>query len=320
MLKAREIILLIFWNSLIIFSGCNQKNNGVNFEYSIGIIRGESPFNLSEEGIMNPVLTAKHVTDVQAEFVADPFMVYDKDIWYMFFEVKIKEGHGSIGLATSKDGINWVYEKIVINEPFHLSYPYVFKWEGKYYMIPESYQANEIRLYEASDFPEKWSLVKPIIHGNCVDPSIFRYNDRWWLFTETASRGSKIAELYGLNSRLCLFFSDSLRGPWCEHYKNPIIDKDANIARPGGRVLIYNGRIFRFTQDCDPAYGKLVRAFKITKLSTVEYEEEPIVENPILEGSGEGWNAEGMHHIDIHRLDKDRWIACVDGWHFTRKK
>ena len=64
-------------------------------------------------------------------------------------------GHGDIGLAVSDDGINWSYKQIVLDEPFHMSYPYVFKWQEDFYMIPESQEANSVRLYRALDFPTK---------------------------------------------------------------------------------------------------------------------------------------------------------------------
>jgi len=48
---------------------------------SIGIYIGESIFNfVSPENISNPVLNAQDVTDVQANEVADPFMVRENDI------------------------------------------------------------------------------------------------------------------------------------------------------------------------------------------------------------------------------------------------
>ncbi len=276
-------------------------------KWSIGIYIGESPFNLvSPENINNPVLTAKDVTDAPADFVADPFMVKEESTWYMFFEVmNTYTNQGDIGLAISNDGLNWVYKQIVLDEPFHLSYPYVFKWKNKYYMIPESYQANSIRLYKAVDFPIHWSFVSLLLYGNYVDPSIFHYDGRWWIFAETNPKGDDI---------LSLFYADGLMGPWTEHPESPIIMGDANIARPGGRVLIFDGRIVRYTQDDDPTYGNQVRAFEITELTITSYEEKEVIENPILKASKTGWNGEGMHNIDPHQIEENKWIACVDGY------
>jgi hypothetical protein len=143
------------------------------------------PFDLIEPaGITNPVLTALDVTDVQASFVADPFIFYENNTWYMFFEVYIPGvNRGDIGLATSWNGLHWMYEGIVLSEGFHHSYPLVFKYNDSYYMVPESYQIQEVRIYEAYNFPYDWNYIATIVSGRgFVDPSIFRYNNKWWMF------------------------------------------------------------------------------------------------------------------------------------------
>ena len=133
--------------------------------WSIGIYTGKSPLNLTPPtSITNPVLTAKDVTDAPADFVADPFMVKEGNTWYMFFEVfNSQSEHGDIGLAVSKDGYHWTYRQIVLDKPFHLSYPYVFLWQNEYYLIPESCQADSIQLYRAEEFPTCWTLVKSLL-------------------------------------------------------------------------------------------------------------------------------------------------------------
>jgi hypothetical protein len=172
-------------------------------------------------------------------------------------------------------------------------------------MIPESYKANSIRLYKAVDFPTKWSLFETILEGSdYVDSSIFYFCKKWWLFT--TSTKSNILNLY---------YAETLTGPWIMHPNSPIIDNNAHIARPGGRVLLLGGHIlrYRFTQDDANSYGSKVRAFAITELTTLSYKEKEVKGNPILEASGKGWNAKGMHHIDPHQIGKNKWIACVDG-------
>jgi len=277
----------------------------VKGDRSIGIYIGNSPFKFaSPENLTNPVLTAKDVTDSPAHYVADPFMVYEKDTWYLFFEVlNASTNTGDIGLATSTDGLNWSYKQIVIDEPFHMSHPCVFKWKNEYYMIPESMNAYSVRLYKAIDFPTKWSVIGTLLNKIYVDPSFFCYGDKCWLFVGSTSW-----------KNLHLYYADDLLGPWVEHPESPIITGDANIARPGGRVVIFDDRIIRYAQDCVPIYGNAVRAFEITTLTTTSYEEKEVPESPILEASGKGWNADGMHHIDPHRIAKDKWIACVDGY------
>ncbi len=49
---------------------------------------------------------------------------------------------GDIGLAVSGDGRTWTYRGIVLDEAFHLSFPYVFEWNGAVYLVPESATAG----------------------------------------------------------------------------------------------------------------------------------------------------------------------------------
>lgn len=272
-------------------------------EWSIGIYAGESPFDLaSAQSTSVPVLTSEDVTDVQAAFVADPFMLHESKIWYMFFEVlNSSSGHGDIGLATSKDGRKWEYERIVLDEPHHLSYPYVFKWRGELYMIPESGKECKVNLYRATDFPYGWVMVGNMLCGPYADPTIVYHDGRWWLFA-----------LRGLGD-LTLHYSQRLTGPWIEHARSPLIEGDLNVSRPGGRMIAFEGKIIRFAQDGYPTYGNQVRAFVIDVLTTTDYEEHEVDQSPILKAGGNGWNAAGMHHIDPHRVSENRWVACVDG-------
>src|SRR5262249_55518857 len=131
----------------------------------------------------NPVLTGASVSDVHADYVADPFMLRVHHTWYMFFEVLNRQsGRGEIGLATSTDALTWTYRQIVLAQPFHLSYPYVFKWKNDYYMIPESFQTESIRLYKALKFPARWAYFSTLARGRWfMDSSVVRHNGKWWL-------------------------------------------------------------------------------------------------------------------------------------------
>jgi hypothetical protein len=271
--------------------------------WSIGIYTGNSPYDLSPaKQILNPVLTSANVTDVPAKFVADPFMLQG----HMFFEVfRSDSPRGEIGLASSANGFEWEYKQIVLREDFHLSYPYVFEWQGAFYMIPETLGANAVCLYQADDFPLRWSLKAKLIGGQCADPSLVRYNDLWWLF---------LCSTPYQHDTLRLYFAEQLTGPWREHPRSPVIRADLRRARPAGRILTLNNRPVRFAQDCVPQYGSRVRAFDILELTTTTYAEVENAASPILQGTGTGWNSHGMHHVDVHQQTDGTWLACVDGF------
>jgi hypothetical protein len=275
--------------------------------WSIGIYEGNSPLDFTANKMSkNPVISRSDVTDVPAGFVADPFMLMVDRDWYMFFEVfNLKTQRGEIGLAKSPDGFTWTYQQIIIAEPFHLSYPYTFQWMNEYYLIPESFESNSIRLYQATKFPLEWSFVGNIMEGCFLDSSVFRYGDKWWLFAETNPHHKF--------DTLRLYYADDLLGDWIEHPQSPIVKGNAHIARPGGRVIVMNDKIIRYTQDCSPNYGLQVRAFEIYELTITSYQEREVDRELGLAPSGVGWNSSGMHHIDPHLTVDGNWIACVDG-------
>jgi hypothetical protein len=301
MKKYLLIVVIVIMLLLISLSGC-LKWRGFG-RWSIGIYTGDSPFNFtSPENIINPILTSEDITDSPAWYIGDPFMIKENSTWYMFFEVWNYQA--DIAVATSNDGFEWTYQQIVLDKPITLSYPQVFKWMDEFYMIPSSYQAEGVQLYKAIEFPYDWSFEGILIEGNFNDPSIFQYDHRWWIFAESNPEGM---------DTLSLYYADDLRGPWIEHPESPVIEGNPNIARPGGRVLVLDDMIIRYTQDDYPTYGNQVRAFIITELTTSVYKEEEYPDNPIINASGKGWNADGMHHIDPHQIGESNWIACVDG-------
>jgi hypothetical protein len=277
--------------------------------WSIGIYAGPSPYRLGPtDDVQNPVLDYAAVSDVAGLFVADPFMLDVDATWYMFFEVlNGRTGKGEIGLATSRDVTAWTYRGIVLAEPFHLSYPYVFHWRGDYYMVPESHQAASIRLYRAARFPTDWRLVCHLMAGHSFsDSSIFRFDDRWWLFSETNPDFR--------HDTLRLYSAEVLTGAWIEHPRSPIVAGNARQARPAGRVVALPDRVIRYAQDCYPVYGAQVRAFEVTELSPTVYGEHEVAASPVLGPSGSGWNRSRMHHVDPHETRDGHWVACVDGW------
>jgi hypothetical protein len=282
--------------------------DGQLYVWSIGIQVGRSLRDLSPpRQIANPVLSAHDVSDVAAAFVADPFMVFKDGLWHMFFEVfNTQNERGEIALATSRDGFKWEYRCVVLREPFHLSYPYVFSWEGEYYLVPETGRAGMIQMYRALSFPLRWELFATLIGEAYADSSIFRFNDRWWMFA--SPRETRVRD-----GNLMLFHSNELDGRWESHALNPIVYDNQCSARPAGRVLASRNHVIRFAQDKHRAGESSVRAFRVVDLTVSTYAEAEIEGGPILGPSGIGWNKCGMHHIDFHRLNHYECIACVDG-------
>jgi hypothetical protein len=275
--------------------------------WSIGMYSGPSPFALSPHpGVdQQPVLTRHSLGNLKADGVADPFMTKHGADWLMFFEVENREsGRGEIGLATSTDALSWEFQGIVLKEPFHLSYPHVWEFDGSWYMLPESVASGGVRLYVAESFPLRWQFCSELLRGEFADATPFRHGNRWWIMA-----------LEGFRHRdaLVVYHADRLRGPWSPHAANPILRQNRRDARPAGRMVLYDGTLIRFAQDYEQHYGRAVRAFCVDELTPHRYTEHPVGGAEILGASSSGWNATGMHHLDAHEIGPNNWVACVDG-------
>jgi hypothetical protein len=254
-----------------------------------------------------PSIRAADVTDVSAEFVADPFIIQHDATFYLFFEVLNKaSGRGEIGLASSSDGSEWNYQRLVLRENYHLSYPQVFAYENEYYMLPETAEANGVLLYKSRNFPYEWEVECELFSGRYLDPSIVHVDGKWWLFAGTDE------------GNFHLFYSDHLKDSWREHPQSPILSNNMMVSRPGGRIVVANGNVYRYTQADYPHYGDSVRIFKVNKLSEFEYEEEEV--SCILKGSHieNDWRKDGMHHIDQLQMNDNQWLIAVDGHSFKK--
>jgi len=305
-------LLSFGWLIAFAFGVLVGRSRGIPFVkrhlgWAIGILEGDSPTQLSPlEGRKNPIFTARDVSDHLSDFVADPFILREGDTWYLFFEsLNSYRNKGEIGLAVSKDGLRWKYKGTVIREAFHLSYPHVFKFRNKYYMVPESYQANGIFLYEAEDFPFKWRRIKLLVEGVYADPTVFEYGGKWWIMASDCPKT--------MNYTLSLFYADDLLGNWREHKLSPVVKESSHSGRMAGRIIPFDGKLIRYAQDCRGSYGSAVYAFAITRLSVDEYQEEILSAGPIITATGKSWNAHGMHHVDMIQLDNGKWRAFVDG-------
>jgi hypothetical protein len=277
----------------------------VRYQWSIGIRRGPSPLHLtSPRPGAAPVLTYRDVTDASAAFVADPFMIWVAAQWHMFFEVfDTNLGRGQIAHATSRDGLAWRYDRVVLREDFHLSYPHVFRSGGELFMVPETLALGAVTLYIADSFPDRWRRLTTLVHHACADPTLFRHHGRWWLMGCPNWRS---------NDALRLFHAPRLRGPWLEHGRSPIRSGDPRLSRPAGRVVAFDGRLIRFAQDCAHRYGSGVNVLEILTLDTQSYAERELAV-PLRDSVDAEWCRAGMHHIDAHPSRDGAWIACVDG-------
>lgn len=271
--------------------------------WSIGVMSGSHPLSLREnQSCPNPRFTKDDIPEPRSLFVADPFLVRHDQKWLMFFELfNIRSNKGEIGLAESADLCAWKFKKVVLADSFHLSYPFVFKTGGSYFMVPESRQAKSVRLYKATRFPTEWRLEKVLVEGNYSDSTPVYFNRKWWLFTNRSPY------------TLVLFYANKLKGPWKQHPQSPFYESDASRARPGGRPVVIDGTLIRFVQDNREGYGRRLRAMVVDTLTTTEFREHIAQPDPLFDGKDATWSEEGIHHLSPVITTDGQWVAVLDG-------
>jgi len=205
------------------------------------------------------------------KFWADPFVITKDGFHYIFIEEYLyKTGKGHISVLKLNDKGELLSNEMLIEKPYHMSYPNVFMQGDSYYMVPETGSNNTIELYKCSEFPNKWEFVKNIMEDiSAKDTTFFFYNDKWWLFTSIIERNSATISF----NELFLYFSDDLfTSNWQSHPQNPIVS-DQKLSRSAGKIFINENKIYRPSQDCSGIYGRALNINCITKLSETEYEE-----------------------------------------------
>ena len=222
-------------------------------------------------------------------FYADPFVVERDGRTFLFAEAyPYATGKGVIVCAELDDSGHAGPFRTILERPWHLSYPFVFEWQGETFLAPEASTHGGVELYCATAFPWDWTFERRLLpEWPLVDATIFEHEGRLWLLAGAATHsGSDWDELFA-------WHAPALEGPWTPHRLNPI-KSDCRSARPGGRPLRIGDRLLRPAQRCERAYGEALAWLEIRILTPDAFEE---VEVSIWRAEGEGQS--GPHGADL---------------------
>src|SRR5699024_684613 len=89
-------------------------------------------------------------------FYADPFIITQSGRTICFVEDYNYDTR--LGCISAIEILNKKRYQIlgpVIEEPYHMSFPYLFTYKNELYMIPETYQKKAIQLFKCIEFPMK---------------------------------------------------------------------------------------------------------------------------------------------------------------------
>jgi hypothetical protein len=248
-------------------------------------------YTLSSKGLRYSVL--------YESTIADPFLVYYNGQIFLFYESKSEFDIGVIKCVSFLDKEDNIYRDygIVLKEDFHLSFPNVFSFEQKYYMIPESVASGKVLLYKALEFPSVWTLDKVLINESLADVAVHIDIDVVHLFG-TDQRGG--LRHYTAKS----FYSEFKQQPY-------LISDDLKMKRNGGTITSINGELYRFAQGSENHYGEKLHIKRLDQLSLNGYVECEAVFD--LVKHPEDCFKLGHHHISIVEHGNYTWVA-LDGF------
>lgn len=185
----------------------------------------------------------------------------------------------------------------VLEEAYHLSYPFVFERDGAFWMIPESCANGTIDLYRATAFPGGWVKEATLVSSvTASDTTLVERDGRWWMFATVRDAPALVGAETGIGSfsdALYLWSAPDFRGPWTAHAANPVL-VDIASARPAGRVVARGGTLIRPVQDCRRGYGEALALARIDRLDDRGYAQT--VETTLRAGSH--WKGSRLHTLN----------------------
>ena len=283
--KTHELPLMFFWFYMLhmcssvylkVLNRIFPRNNSWTVSIASVDVKSEEVQSVFE--IENP----------RGYFLADPFLVECDEQVFCFVEEWIYSKSKGVISTYKVTGEKVERLGIVLEEEFHLSFPFIFEWNQKYYMCPETAEKKEIRLYECINFPFSWKFHSILIPDiNAVDSLLVPIGGVWWLITNV-SRGNNP----NYSSELAIYSADSpLSTDWKLESIDPICDYPVN-SRNGG-LVVRGKEFFRVRQSRKPFhYGSSFSLHKIIGLQSGK-----VIEGPSILKSREMGQFKSAHHL-----------------------
>lgn len=133
---------------------------------------------------------------------------------------------------------------VVLDLPTHLSFPVIYRREGKIYICPENNCGNTFDLYEFDEKSNSLKKIRQICKSRLTDAIIYNFSGKYYLFStcEPTPNGKCLS----------IFQSDFFEGPF-QKFEDILFNE--NVARNAGMFFSYNGNIIRPAQESNYSYG-----------------------------------------------------------------
>jgi hypothetical protein len=247
----------------------------------------------------------RHLIPPSDRFWADPFPVEHEGRRFIFVEEFLfQTNRGRISMFEIDDKGSAHGPTTVLERDYHLSYPFVFEWNGCHYMIPETHESGQIELFRAAAFPYQWEFDRVLIpEVRAVDVTLAQIEKRWWMFASVANDPELPWD------ELHLYYADSPFGPWTPHRENPV-KSDARNSRPAGRLFRWKGKLYRPAQNCAPRYGHSIVINEVLQIDPDRFTETAVSQ---IEPR---WCP---NLLATHTINADRTLTVIDGLRLRRR-
>ena len=180
-------------------------------------------------------------------------------------------GKGVISVFALDDEGNPGPPRVVLERPYHLSYPFVFRHDGAIWMMP-----GERRKPHARTLPRRSVSVPLDARPRAAERGRDRRRDALRLERRLVAERRRAASRRARAGTACRSIaSASPLGPWTPAFDGPALI-DASAARPAGRVFEHEGALWRPAQDCRVGYGSGLALCRIDALAPGAFRQTPM--------------------------------------------
>lgn len=264
-------------------------------QYTIGILEGDISLVLADKKIIQPIRWFQ-LSDYR-QSLADPFIVDVKgdEVLIMAEIFTTGEHDGKICLISYNPKTGFSEPEIILDEGVHLSYPCIFKEDGRVYVLMTKINGT-VLLYEYHDASRSLTLTSEIFNKPLIDATLLKHDSKYWLFGTFINNGR--------SDNLYIFVADNLFGPYLPHAGNPV-KIHLNGCRSAGNFIKADNEIFRPAQNCSVYYGESIVINRVVKLDEQEY----IFDDHMLVES----RRDDKYNFGIHTINANGRFIVVDG-------
>lgn len=242
-----------------------------------------------------------------ARWAADPMLAEEDGRTWLFYEA-VENDHGHIEAAEVLPDCSLGEPRVILRDECHYSYPFVFRWQGLWYMIPESSAARELRLYQAEAFPFRWKLREVLLRERAVDTTVYEWDGGLRLLSFLTDGKTERVTPRAYDLRLNVGEASLRPLEWTDY--------DGLRVRGAGPVFAENGVLYRPVQrNQEQRYGDAVELVRLRDTEG-EHAEEPagLLQTPM--GKLAGFRVDGAHTycrssrfeaVDLRLRDFDLW-------------